>query len=297
MTRTRGRRGGIGVFSGAGPWARSLAPGLAWAVLACVTAIQPGWAAKPGASDARAAEATAKQTPVPATVTPAPTGATSATAELGERPPIRPPIVYVPPTRGHARHTAGAGTRGAPTGMPRVSVLAPRDHVGLTSSAHPRLYWQLAETTSTRIELTVVDDDAIEPLIEVSLPGPIAAGVHVLDLGALGVELAPDKTYRWFVAVVHDPLRRSRDELAEGAIERIALAVPTSSPALDASGPRATDALRRASLERAREGLWYDALAMLEDALEHDPANAGLRADRESLLAQGDLASAPRPPR
>lgn len=296
MTRTRDQRGGVGAFSGAGPWARSLAPGLAWAVLACVTAIQPGWAAKPGDSDASAAEATAKESAVPATVTPATTGATSAPAELGKR----PPIVYVPPTRGQARHTAGAGTRGAATGMPRVSVLAPRDHVGLTSSAHPRLYWQLAETTSTRIELTVVDDDAIEPLVEVSLPGPIAAGVHVLDLGALGVELAPAKTYRWFVAVVHDPLRRSRDELAEGAIERIALAGGEGAPpppVLVAGGPRATDALRRASLERAREGLWYDALAMLEDALEQDPANAGLQADREALLAQGNLAIAPRPSR
>jgi len=302
MTRIRDSIVAIGrivCMGGAGQWARSLAPGLAWAMLACVTAIQPGWAAKPGLpaeSADTAEESSAKPLPAPPSVAP---GATSAAPKSGER----PPIVYVPPTRGRARHTAGAGTRGVATGMPRVSVLAPRDHVGLTTSAHPRLYWQLAETTSTRIELTVVDDEAIEPLIEVSLPGPIAAGVHVLDLGALGVELAPAKTYRWFVAVVHDPIRRSRDELAEGAIERIMLegstttrstSESTSPPSLGASASQATDALRRASLERAREGLWYDALAILEDAIEHDPSNAELQKDRASLLAQANLSVAPR---
>ena len=278
MTRRRNRIG-----AGA-RWLRSLAPLIAWALLAALAASQPGWAAKPD-SPAESNEGTsAKGSSKPVA---APTVAS---------PDERSPIVYVPPSRGRARHTAGAGTRGTTvrktsgktSGKPRVSVLAPRDHVGLTTSAHPRLYWQLSEPSATRIELTVVDDDAIEPLLALSLPGPVEAGVHVLDLGALGVELEPDKTYRWFVAVVHDPRRRSRDELAEGAIERIGSPSSTGS-ADEGSGPRATAELRRESLERAREGLWYDALAILEDAIARNPSNSALRADRASLLAQGNL--------
>lgn len=271
MTRRRNR-------IGAGKqWARSRAAVMAWALLASFAGSQPGWAAKPEPPAASIEGPAAKASSKPA--------AASEGAVTGES----APIVYVPPSRGRARHTAGAGTRGTTvgetSGRPRVSVLAPRDHVGLTTSAHPRLYWQLSESSATRIELTVVDDDAIEPLLELSLPGPVEAGIHALDLGALGVELEPDKTYRWFVAVVHDPRRRSRDELAEGAIERIESPSATSSTGVE-SGPRATAELRRESLERAREGLWYDALAILEDAIEHDPSNAGLRADRASLLAQ-----------
>lgn len=202
----------------------------------------------------------------------------------------RAPIVYVPPNRGRARQTAGAGTRGPTQRPPRVAVLAPRDHVGRTTSAHPRLYWHLSEPTSTRIELTLVDDEAVEPLLELALPGPVAAGLHALDLGPLGITLAPGKTYRWFVAVVHDPLRRSRDELAEGAVERVA------DPAVEASGvggPEAgaggSSARRAEALAQARAGFWYDALAAIEDALAAAPADAGLRADRAALLAQGQL--------
>lgn len=275
MTR-RGNRGG-------GQWARSFAPMLAWFLLASFVASESGWAADAADPKPSGKASSAKEQEQGAAPTASPSPAAGA------------PIVYVPPNRGRARHTAGAGTRGVasglPSGKPRVTVLAPRDHVGLTASAHPRLYWQLSETTATRIELTVVDDDAIEPLIELGLPGPVAAGLHALDLGALGVALEPDKTYRWFVAVVHDPRRRSRDELAEGAIERIEAKRDRGADATSgaASGDRAAAALRSASLESARAGLWYDAFADLEEAIDRDPSNAGLRADRASLLAQADL--------
>ncbi len=269
---------------GEGQWVRSLAPMLAWVLLASFVAGESGWAADAATPAENTKGAPAKEQ------------AKSAATSASPAPGSSAPMVYVPPSRGRARHTAGAGTRGVgsglPSGKPRVAVLAPLDHVGLTASAHPRLYWQLSEATATRIELTVVDDDAIEPLIELSLPGPVAAGLHALDLGALGVALEPDKTYRWFVAVVHDPRRRSRDELAEGAIERIEVpgAQRAAATAGEARGERAAAALRSESLENARAGLWYDAFAVLEDAIERDPSNAGLRADRASLLAQANLA-------
>jgi hypothetical protein len=224
MTSERTRRGEAGKRSG-----RALVPasigGLLAALVVSLVASAPVWAAKPEAPQLEKA--------------------------TGEGVPDQ-----------NAQPGAGAGTRGPTQNPPRVAVLAPRDHVGLTTSAHPRLYWHLSETTATRIELTVVDDEATDPLLELSLPGPVAAGVHALDLGALGIALEPNKTYRWFVAVVHDPLRRSRDELAEGAIERVA--APTGAKS---AGAAATDRERKASdrranaLAQARAGFWYDALA------------------------------------
>jgi hypothetical protein len=291
MTSERTRRGEAGKRSG-----RALVPasigGLLAALVVSLVASAPVWAAKPEAPQLEKAtgEGVPDQNAQPGAGQGRPPAEASAAGAKAAG-AAGAPIVYVPPSRGRARHTAGAGTRGPTQNPPRVAVLAPRDHVGLTTSAHPRLYWHLSETTATRIELTVVDDEATDPLLELSLPGPVAAGVHALDLGALGIALEPNKTYRWFVAVVHDPLRRSRDELAEGAIERVA--APTGAKS---AGAAATDRERKASdrranaLAQARAGFWYDALAGLEEALAEDPTDAGLRADRTALLAQGDLA-------
>ncbi len=202
MTRRRSRSGGQ----------------LAWVLPAALAMSEAGWAANP----AEARDGDPKSAPVVAPAPPAPgvkpASGTAAPVKLDAA-----AMLYVPPSRGSARHTAGAGTRGIGSGKTRVAVLAPADHVGLTTSASPTLYWHLSEPTTTRIEITVVDDDAIEPVVGLSLPAPVAAGVHALELESLGVVLSPDKTYRWFVALVHDAHRRSKDELAEGSIERIAM--------------------------------------------------------------------------
>ena len=309
MTRSRSRAGGDG--AGARPphsvwgpsarvglqvWTRSWATALAWVLLAALAASAPSRAGN--AEDAQGGDVKATPVVAPAQAAEDASAKTIAPPSAGSK-ARSTAILYVPPTRGSARHTAGAGTRGVGSGKARVAVLAPADHVGLTTRASPTLYWNLSEASTTRIEITVVDDDAIEPVVGLSLPAPVAAGVHALDLQSLGVVLAPDKTYRWFVALVHDAHRRSRDELAEGTIERIAVPVVLES---EASGARAATAraelagrdgeiaaLRAESLTAASSGLWYDALAALSSALERDPSNPALRADRSALLAQARI--------
>lgn len=291
MTRESNRRGFAEPRGRAIAWLLAGLLASALVSFAFVAVSPPAWAANPGPSGqgAETGEPAQERAAGGGPSNPQPAQDAEAGAASGLE-SARAPIVYVPPNRGRARQTAGAGTRGPTQRPPRVAVLAPRDHVGRTTSAHPRLYWHLSEPTSTRIELTLVDDEAVEPLLELALPGPVAAGLHALDLGPLGITLAPGKTYRWFVAVVHDPLRRSRDELAEGAVERVA------DPAAEASGgggPEAgagdSSARRAEALAQARAGFWYDALAAIEDALAAAPADAGLRADRAALLEQGKL--------
>ena len=97
--------------------ARTWGPVIAWILLASLAAIGSGWAAK--AADA--GDADEKPAPV---VQPAPTtkdaGAGATSPMPANAKASGAAILYVPPSRGSARHTAGAGTRGVGGGRPRA---------------------------------------------------------------------------------------------------------------------------------------------------------------------------------
>lgn len=191
------------------------------------------------------------------------------------------PVLYVPPSRGQARHTAAGGTRGtARQGSVELAVLAPRDHVALTTRAQPTLYWYLSEPIAGRIDVTVIDDESIDPLLEVTLPGPIRAGIHTLDLASHGLRLEPGRVYTWHVAWVQDAERRSSDLLAEGFIERTGVTRELERSLAEASARYAPYAL---------SGIWYDAIAELEAALAEAPRNRRLLLQQVALLEQAEL--------
>jgi len=168
--------------------------------------------------------------------------------------------VYKPPLRGAPGGRVGGGTRGTPRDVFVLSALAP-DHSGLTVQEQPTLYWFISGPTSFPVELTISDPRATKPLVEKRLPSPVAGGVYSVRLVDLGVRLTPGVQYRWFVAVVPDAARRSRDILAGGTIERV-------------DGPEGLRTLvAQASRERlpfiyAEAGLWYDALAAVSRRVE-----------------------------
>ena len=193
------------------------------------------------------------------------------------------PVIYIPPSRGQARNQAAGGTRtlSNTTRAVRVALLAPKDHVALTTRAQPTLYWFVSADTAQRIDLTVVDDESIDPLLEMTLPGPITEGIHAFELSEVGLSLEPERTYRWHGAIVHDATRRSTDTLAEGFIERT----------------RASEALEKSLLEArsryapyALSGIWYDAMDELLSAIALDPGNQRLLSQRVALLEQAELA-------
>jgi hypothetical protein len=192
------------------------------------------------------------------------------------------PILYVPPSRGRgqALETAGGGTRGIARkeGL-SVAVVAP-PHLALTTREQPTLYWFVSAPTSARIDLTLVDDSLIDPLLEMTVPYPVERGIHTLDLRSLGIRLEPEKVYRWHVAVVHDSERRSSDLLAEGLIERSGMP------------PRLTRSLqeaRHAYAPYAISGFWYDAMSELRSAIALDPEDRRLRLQEVALLEQAGL--------
>ncbi len=191
---------------------------------------------------------------------------------------------YKPPSRGAPASRVGGGSRGLGGARPAVQVLAP-DHTGLTTVEQPVLYWFIDRPAATRVEITVIDDKSVEPLLERFVDAPREAGVQRLDLAGYGVRLAPNVEYRWHVGVVADPTRRSNDIVASGTIRRVA------TPAALAQKIAQTDAPARYRVY-AEEGLWYDALAALSARIEAQPDDREARRLRAALLREVGLTAA-----
>jgi hypothetical protein len=192
--------------------------------------------------------------------------------------------VYIPPIRGSPGGRVGGSSRGEDCNSGKdfmLSVLAP-DHTGLTVHEQPSLYWYLSESTTCPIELTISDEQAVQPLLEKRISGPVRPGVQRIQLADYNVRLPLNAPYRWYVTVVVDPERRSKDINAGGFIERVA--PPEALRAqLDRGGKTQAPSIY------AQEGLWYDALASISDLIEAAPNDRGLRQQRASLLKQVGL--------
>ncbi len=181
--------------------------------------------------------------------------------------------------RGAPATRVGGATRGAGDDAPIVQVLSP-PHTGYTGRERPVLHWYLSKPIrDQRVEVTFVDEDKLATVLEYVADEAIAAGVHAVDLAAHGVRLAPGVEYRWTVALVMDAAERSRDIISSGTILRVEDPV--------APGP-GTDAVAQAT-RLAEDGLWYDAVDTLSQALAADPGNAAARTARARLLDEGEL--------
>ena len=98
--------------------------------------------------------------------------------------------VYKPPIRGNPGGRVGGGTRGIQREVFVLSVLAP-DHSGFTTSEQPSLYWYISTSTSLPVELTVMDPQGVQPILETRIPAPVQAGVHRVRLADHNIRLSP----------------------------------------------------------------------------------------------------------
>ncbi len=191
--------------------------------------------------------------------------------------------VYQPPLRGTtAGGRIGGGTRGLGEQTVNLSVLAP-EHLGLTVSAQPHLYWHVTNSVDVPAEITIVDKRSTDPLLELSVAPPIERGFHVVDLAHHGVRLEPGVQYEWFVALVVDPKQRSRDIVAGGEIELVSRARGFDGKLAAADGER------RASVY-AEAGIWYDAVDAVSQLVDRRPTDSVHRLHRAALLDQVGLA-------
>ncbi len=193
----------------------------------------------------------------------------------------QPIPIYKPPLRGAPASRIGGASRGGPDQALVLRALVP-DHTGLTINPQPVLYWYLSEAASTRLELTLIHDESIQPLLEITLDTPSVAGIQRLSLSDYNVSLQPDKEYQWFVALVPDVEQRTGDIITGGAIRRIP-----------------TDAQLKTTLEQfdtrqhpglyAKAGLWYDAIEAISKLIDAAPEDNTLRVHRAALLEQAGL--------
>ena len=189
--------------------------------------------------------------------------------------------VYVPPMRGAPVARVGGGTRGIGDDLPYVSVVTP-EHTGYSSSPQPVLYWYLSEPLDTRFEFALINDDEIEPIIELASEREMQKGLNFLDLSEHGVSLKPGIIYQWSVALVGQPETRSSDIVSSGTIELVELGADQRAALAQATGEESV-------MLYAREGYWYDAFTGLSRLIDAKPGNAGLLETRAALLRQVGL--------
>jgi hypothetical protein len=189
--------------------------------------------------------------------------------------------VYHPPLRGAPGGRIGGGTRGIGDELIGLCALAP-NHVGLTVQEQPTLYWFLSKPTKHPIEVTIILEEATHPLLEKSLTLPVQPGIYALSLKDLDVRLSIATPYRWFVALVPHPDRRSQDILAGGMIERIELS--------EALRVKLSQADRREAHQiYAESGIWYDTIMAISELIAGNPNDSTLRNQRAALLEQVGL--------
>jgi len=197
-----------------------------------------------------------------------------------------PLLAYVPPRPVQpvpSGRTAPGGTRGPESGFPTVTLLVP-EHVGLTLSAQPELYWHISESTRHPVIFTLISDEAVRPIVERRLEGPVEGGTHVVRLSDDGIRLKRGTVYEWSVTILADSQAPSAgDSIAKGFIKRIQpsdalLAVPKGDPL-------------SAGIQCAYHHVWYDALMALSQEQDMPRATrAKLDAAREDLLREVGLA-------
>ncbi len=195
-----------------------------------------------------------------------------------------PLLSYQAPLRGAPATRVGGGTRSGEATSMTLSVLAP-DHTGYTVQDKPTIYWYVSKAITSPVELTVTAQEAIEPLLELTLQPPVKEGIHALRLTDHGIALKPEVEYQWFVAVVTNPDERSKDILAGGSIQHVAASESVRTK-LDEVGEAMWPAVY------AQSGLWYDAVDEISKLIYANPADGGLREQRASLLTQAGLTQA-----
>jgi len=166
--------------------------------------------------------------------------------------------------------------RAGPTSV-AIEIRAPANHAGLTLSAAPRLWWSLSQDTDLPVQVTVVDDRELDPVLRADLPGAFSKGLHSIDLAAQGVELEPDVEYRWFVSLIVDPERPSRNPVAAGALKRVA----DSDERREIVGRALPTELGHTY---ARLGLWYDAFDFFASIAAVHPDFEPVTRHRERLV-------------
>jgi hypothetical protein len=195
-----------------------------------------------------------------------------------------PRVKFRPPTTGAPSVRVTGGSRGSGDTAITLDVLAP-DDIGLTTQEQPSLFWFQSKPADAKFELTLLQENKVKPILQVTVERSTKAGIQRLKLSDHAVKLTPGVEYQWVVALVGDPDSRSSDLVASGVIKRV-------DAAADLKEKIAKAAPASLSGVYAEAGIWYDALSVLSDQIDAQPENKALRETRADLLRQVGLKAA-----
>lgn len=173
-------------------------------------------------------------------------------------------ITFKPPTRGAPSRRIGGATRSGATDT-QLAVIAPAT-LSYAATQSPVLYLSISGFADRPV-LTLIADDAIDPLFEREMTFDADGGLQAISLAALDVRLEEGVVYEWSVAIITNPDSRSEDVISSGTIRY----EPSS---IDRSDIRSL----------AESGYWYD---LIEALLGAD----GRGVDAESMKVFEGLAA------
>lgn len=189
--------------------------------------------------------------------------------------------IYKPPLRGAPAGRVAGGTRGPDQEIPYLCLIVP-EHIGLTISRQPVLYYYQSKASSYPIEFTLIEKHGVSAIVETRIAPSKTSGIQSVSLADYGVFLEKGVEYKWFIALVPDLQHRSRDILAAGGIEFIEQSASIKEKLKGA-------AKHQKPYLYAESGLWYDAFYALSSLIEESPDDNKLRNQRVSLLEQIEL--------
>lgn len=134
-----------------------------------------------------------------------------------------------------------------------------------------------------RLEILVIDEEGIDPLLELTLDSSkLNKGIQSINLAEHGVKLKPNVKYQWSVVLIAEEGLRSNDIIYNGVIERRKL---TNSLKIKLDKANSQEDV----FIYAQEGYWYNAIAELIGLMKKKPNDKILQKQYAELLNQVGL--------
>ncbi|NJN72659.1 MAG: DUF928 domain-containing protein [Limnothrix sp. RL_2_0] len=176
--------------------------------------------------------------------------------------------------------TIGGGSRDALIQTP-LTALLPDTNNGRTASSHPTIFVYLPPMGTEEIFFSLQDQDG-NFLYDTFIPGVPNGGVVAVSIPANAPPLVVDKPYLWYFAPIEPGGRLLPNNYAvTGWVKRV-------DAQLSPQDMAETAPIKRA-IAYAEQGLWYDTLKILADALVENPDNGEIHTEWHDLLQQIDL--------
>jgi hypothetical protein len=156
-----------------------------------------------------------------------------------------------------------------------------KSFVGLTTQEFPTLWFHIPELPNDveMLELMLQDEQNVDVIDQpIAIPVSESSGVYGINLEVSGVPLELNKAYHWYLTIICDAERPSRNPSIDAWVERVS---PTQ--AIQSQLSSTADERERVELY-INDGIWHDALTQLAQLRCQTPESGELIEDWTTLL-------------